>query len=311
MVAPVVAAAGISAASNLLGGLFGRSSASEQRRAQEQANAANLAWAESQQSRNEQLQREFAQNGIRWKAADAKAAGLHPLFAMGASTQGFAPIAIGAGQQAAAESDWLGPTIRNMGQDLSRAVAAQATQQEREAQQLQLELLRAQVHKEYALAAEIESRARNHSIAMSYPAMPSNLSPIAVRELGPLIPGQGNGLVTQGSGAFRVEPQKVPTHAPGDPARLPSATPGYIPVSQPDRSVILMPAQGDQRMDEISALDVIPWLRANLQYNYNFIPEYVFGRDRGRSFTDAIARGIEAVRDSWRPFSHRQQLRGR
>ena len=40
---------------------------------------------------NAQLQREFAQNQIQWRVADAKKAGLHPLFAMGASTQPASP----------------------------------------------------------------------------------------------------------------------------------------------------------------------------------------------------------------------------
>ena len=33
-----------------------------------------------------EMQKEFAQNGIRWKVADAKAAGIHPLAALGAQT---------------------------------------------------------------------------------------------------------------------------------------------------------------------------------------------------------------------------------
>lgn len=35
--------------------------------------------------------KEFAQNGIQWKVADAKAAGLHPLAALGAQTTSYAP----------------------------------------------------------------------------------------------------------------------------------------------------------------------------------------------------------------------------
>lgn len=38
----------------------------------------------TQAQRNEDLQREFAQMGIRWRVEDAKAAGLHPLYALGA-----------------------------------------------------------------------------------------------------------------------------------------------------------------------------------------------------------------------------------
>ena len=41
---------------------------------------------------NAALQREFAQNGIRWKVADAEAAGIHPLYALGAQTSPASPL---------------------------------------------------------------------------------------------------------------------------------------------------------------------------------------------------------------------------
>lgn len=68
-------------------------------------------------------QREFAQMGIRWKVADAKAAGIHPLYALGASTHSFAPVSVGG-------PDW-GSILGGAGQDISRAYAAQQTRSER------------------------------------------------------------------------------------------------------------------------------------------------------------------------------------
>lgn len=43
------------------------------------------------------LQKQFAQYGIRWRAEDARKAGLHPLAALGASTSSFSPVHIPAG----------------------------------------------------------------------------------------------------------------------------------------------------------------------------------------------------------------------
>jgi hypothetical protein len=63
-------------------------------------------------NQNAALQRQFAQQGIQWKVADARAAGIHPLAALGASTHSAAPIALGA--------DHSG--ISNAGQDISRAM---------------------------------------------------------------------------------------------------------------------------------------------------------------------------------------------
>lgn len=72
---------------------------------------------------NRDMQREFAQHGIRWKVADAKAAGLHPLAALGASTTSFAPMSVG---------DNLGSALAGTGQDLMRAAMATQTRDERE-----------------------------------------------------------------------------------------------------------------------------------------------------------------------------------
>ena len=46
---------------------------------------------ERQNQANIDNQKLFAKKGLQWKAADAKAAGLHPLFALGAPTMSFTP----------------------------------------------------------------------------------------------------------------------------------------------------------------------------------------------------------------------------
>lgn len=98
----------IGAGASLLGGFLNRD-------AQKDANATNAAMA----AQNIALQKEFAQNAIQWKAADAEKAGIHPVFAMGAGTTSFSPVSVGA----TAETG-LGSGIQSMGQDLSRAVSA-------------------------------------------------------------------------------------------------------------------------------------------------------------------------------------------
>lgn len=73
--------------------------------------------------RNIAHQKEFAQHGIQWKVADAKAAGVHPLAALGASTHSFAPVSIGSSSMAS--------TFSAMGQDVSRAMMAGQSHGER------------------------------------------------------------------------------------------------------------------------------------------------------------------------------------
>lgn len=72
------------------------------------------------------LQREFAQNGIRWKVEDAKAAGIHPLYALGANTVSYSPVSVG-------ESSNPATNFASLGQDLGRAINAGRTGEEKAA----------------------------------------------------------------------------------------------------------------------------------------------------------------------------------
>lgn len=60
----------------------------------------------------DKLQKQFAQKGIQWKVNDAKAAGIHPLYALGAQTHSYAPSTVGD----------AGPLVAQAGQDISRAI---------------------------------------------------------------------------------------------------------------------------------------------------------------------------------------------
>lgn len=77
---------------------------------------------------NTALQKEFAQNGIRWKVEDAKAAGVHPLYALGANTASFAPVSVG--------DTSMGTTLANVGQDIGSAINRTRTGNEKAAAQL-------------------------------------------------------------------------------------------------------------------------------------------------------------------------------
>lgn len=86
----------ISAGASLLGGILGNSS------------------KEKAAKKEYQRQKEFAQSGIQWKAADAKAAGIHPLYALGANTVSYSPQSVGGTDYGIAEA----------GQNLGRAIQA-------------------------------------------------------------------------------------------------------------------------------------------------------------------------------------------
>lgn len=134
----------ISAGASLLGGLLNSNAQKDAQQTQMQIAQQNIA-----------LQKEFAQSGIQWKVQDANKAGIHPLYALGASTHNFAPVSVGAIPQTG-----IGDSLIRSGQDIGRAVAAAQTPSERigtistAAQGLQLEnmslqnqMIRAQIAK--------------------------------------------------------------------------------------------------------------------------------------------------------------------
>lgn len=101
----------ISAGSSLLGGFLGKKQADKDRdRAAQQVD----------------IQREFAQKGIQWKVADAKAAGIHPLYALGANTPSFSPTI-----QATPSGSSMAAGLSQAGQNIGRAVSANQTHTQR------------------------------------------------------------------------------------------------------------------------------------------------------------------------------------
>lgn len=119
---------GLGSAMDIAGGLIGSNGQAE-------ANRQNQAFANQMWKQNYEAQKEFAQNGIRWRVEDAKSAGLHPIFAMGASGASYSPV--NASSYYENESSGLGNTLSNMGQNIGRAAQAKMTREERVLQDLQ------------------------------------------------------------------------------------------------------------------------------------------------------------------------------
>lgn len=137
----------ISAGTSLISGFLGRKS-------QEEANEKNAA-----------LQKEFAQNSIQWKAADAKKAGIHPLYGIGAQT--ITP-------QASYVGDTSMPSaLAQVGQDIGGAVDRTRTAPQKLSAVSQtaqaLELERASLQNDYLRAQIAETVARTNS-APPFPA---------------------------------------------------------------------------------------------------------------------------------------------
>lgn len=170
----------IGAIGSLAGGLLGGKS-------QEKAADSNAA-----------LQREFAQQGVRWKVEDAKAAGIHPLYALGANTIAASPSYVGG-------SDYgIGNAMAGIGQDISRSIDAKRTQRERDEARLQSIIQADLTNENMGLQNDL---LRAQIAKIQQPAHP----PAMPTAEGYTIDGQGNSRIT-------TVPLERTASAPGIPA---------------------------------------------------------------------------------------------
>lgn len=97
-------------------------------------------------NQNIALQREFAKNGVRWKIADGVAAGIHPLYAVGAQGASFSPVNYEPPQrQSDPFADFMMGLINVLGQNILGSVFSGSTQNEREETYASLKLSNAQL----------------------------------------------------------------------------------------------------------------------------------------------------------------------
>lgn len=166
-----------------IGGMFGQQGAKQQSEATLKANRENIAH-----------QKEFAQQGLQWKVADARRAGIHPLAALGAQTHSFSPSSVGDTAPGAATAQ--------MGQDIGRAVRASSSLIDRQVNDLQIESLQQDVaHKKLLNQQLLSTIAKQNMVG----------PPIPTAHDGLMIPGQGN--------AIKVNPSETTATMPGKPSQ--------------------------------------------------------------------------------------------
>lgn len=178
MLPAAIGAAAVGAGANLLGGWLG-SQAQEDARAQ-----------------NAMMQTVFAKNGIRWRVEDARAAGIHPLYALGASTQSFAPSSVG--------GDPFAQSISAAGQDISRAINATRPLEERQETLLNLSVERAGL--------------QNDLLRSQIAKINSSMNPPGPTGSGFNIPGQPDSGISPDGSFFKNKPPDVVPGAPSQPS---------------------------------------------------------------------------------------------
>lgn len=201
----------ISAGASLIGGLFNKSSADKARDQTQQHAAAQMA-----------AQKEFAQNGIRWRVEDAKASGIHPLYALGANTASYAPVS--ASFQA---DNSIGNALSNAGQDIGRAVNATRTAPER---------ADAFSKSMQAIALEnagLDLQIKKTQLASSLQRLQANANP-PIPEVGPFKVGEAN--KAEERQPLMLDGERVPTSPGTSPAKAYEdqfgddiISPGFLP----------------------------------------------------------------------------------
>lgn len=154
---------------------------------------------------NLDFQRQLSNFGIRWKVEDAQAAGIHPLFALGASTMNFSPTTVGATDIPRNDSNKY---LANMGQDISRAIDATRTSSERTLAQ----------HEAAHITQQAITRGdlQNELLAVQLASARARLQ---ADQVGPPMPGgspAGLSIRKDLTGRYELEPNKVTTASPTD-----------------------------------------------------------------------------------------------
>jgi len=212
-------------------------------RSRRDADTANR-MAREDTARSDALQLEFAKNGVKWRVEDAERAGVHPLYALGATGASYSPTISTFSTSNLKNS--TGDHIRNMGQDLSRAMYATKTQAEREAAMLQLEGMK--LDNEFKRLQIHQSQA-----GPSFPSTNSNMSNL-------LIGGQGNSRPSVEEVPFR----KTMSH-PGAPGQQAGYVDDYALVRTARGGYAIVPSKDVAELIEDKVVPETMWaIRNNL-----------------------------------------------
>lgn len=208
-----------------------------------EANAVSLANAD----KNIAMQREFAQNGLRWKVEDAKAAGIHPLMAMGASPASFSPVSVGVTPDTAQADSMV-----RMGQDISRAMSSTSTASERQMQTLNVQ----------GAQLDLQGKALDNQIKQSQLTK--------MEQTGPAFPGSSSFISGQGdSGPGIVEkPLERTRSLKGAPQSEPGAIPD-VGWAKTKTGVVPVPSQDvKQRIEDNMPQEFSHYWRNNVAPNW-------------------------------------------
>lgn len=251
---------------------------------------------------NKVSQEEFAKHGIRWKVRDAEQAGIHPLYALGASTTSFSPVSVG-------DYAGLGRGIGEFGQDIGRAINSTRTSDERREAEVSAFMQNAvtQSDMRVASAENKEKMDRVFAVDMAHkelqntllasqimrlnqtpnPPFPSTtgsaLSGFSARDLADVV---GPGLNVSGkssarpSGTVNLKPSDVTSSDPADRGREAGSTPGLKRYRFGGESGATIDLPGQQLSESLEGLGIFGHIAGPAILGGNFILKKLYGEDK-------------------------------
>lgn len=247
----------LGAAGSIVGGIIGNNMSS--------SSAAQL------NQQNYERQKEFAQQGIRWRVADAKAAGLHPLAALGAQGAMYTP----SGHIGGTDTSFIGDAAAQFGQGIERAVSAKQQRAERLRTQAILDQkLALDMQTSRAQTALLDAQTAQIKQDMALQLARSSARAIANQQQVPEMPGgPGGGLIagqrqSYPTGKTAVEVSKVPTTNVGDPSTQAGTPPDARLYRTPSGYAVLPNESTGDVLDAVPGAglqwairnNVLPWL---------------------------------------------------
>lgn len=151
---------------------------------------------------NQIQQEKYAREGIQMKVEDARKAGIHPLYALGANTPTYNPVSMDSGP----ERDYVAEGISNVGQDISRSMAANKTAEEKQTSGMILQAAKLDID-----GKEIENQIKLQQLKQLMTNQPS-------------LPGSQNLIPGQGNSPIQNKPMERTRSMHGAPSNEPGAT---------------------------------------------------------------------------------------
>lgn len=202
-------------------------------------------------------QREALQNSISWRVADARRAGIHPLYALGAQPMNISPII---------NQDNIGPAVQQMGQSISDVQKNAVTEHQKMMQFAEYQVLQSQMNRNDAEAELARTQAQRIATERN------NINPPGLgvhNEMGQNPTGGGTGFYdVKAAEEISAKPDKAWSSAgknPGYQLRyMDNGLPMYLPI-----------AEGDSPEETISEMHPLTWAGLLLRNSRIFGPGWM------------------------------------